>query len=441
MPVRTTSSAGDRSPGRVSTAVALGCLAVTAYTHVGYPVLVRLAARYRGQAAADDGTDAVLPTLTVVVPAHDEEEFIGRKIEDTLAQGYPAHLLEVLVVDDGSQDGTADVVRAAVAAGAPVRLVQQAVRGGKSSALNRGVREAGGEVVVFTDANGSLVPGSLRAIVAPFLDPRVAVVSGAKKPVGAGAHGEGESTYQRLESGLKTAESAFGAVVGADGGIFAVRRSTYKPIPPGVYADDYWIPLAALEQGHRVAHVSRACAVEAVSLTKRDDFERRTRISAGIWQGTVAKARLADPRRGWVALAFVSHRVLRTAVVPPLLVVAFGASARAARRSVPMRVLWGAQVLGWSAAGVGAVTNSRSLALPYQFALVNVAAVRGGLRQLLGRQSGLWKQTSRGAWSAPGAVDQPQASTEHVVIDLTAAEQASARTGLAQEETVDAPVR
>ncbi|MGI4895627.1 MAG: glycosyltransferase family 2 protein [Janthinobacterium lividum] len=382
---------------RTSTRIALGCLAVAAYTHVGYPVFMRLAARRR--VPGSTGSELSLPTLTVVIPAHNEQAFIGRKIEDTLAQDYPRHLLEILVVDDGSEDETADVVRAATPNGAPLRLVRQNPRGGKSSALNRGVSEAGGEIIVFTDANGSLLPGSLRAIVAPFGDPRVAVVSGAKKPVGTGAHGEGESAYWRLESGLKTAESVFGAVVGADGGIFAVRRATYQPIPPGVYADDYWIPLAALEKGHRVAHVSQACALEAVSLTKKDDFERRARISAGIWHGSVAKARLADPRRGWVSLAFVSHRCLRTGVVPPLLVVAFCASARAARHSAPMRLLFSAQLVSWLAAGVGAKTDHKLLALPYQFALVNVAALRGGLRQLLGRQSGLWKQTSRGGWS------------------------------------------
>ena len=446
MPVRTTSRGTGSSASRISTTVALGCLAVAAYTHVGYPVLMRLAAR-RQVAAGSSGSAASLPTLTVVIPAHNEQEFIGRKIEDTLAQGYPGHLLEVVVVDDGSEDGTADLVRAAAATGAPVRLVQQGVRGGKSSALNRGVAEAGGEVVVFTDANGSLLPGSLHAIVAPFLDPRVAVVSGAKKPVGTGAHGDGESAYWRLESGLKTAESAFGAVVGADGGIFAVRRSTYQPIPPGVYADDYWIPLAALESGHRVAHVSQACAVEAVSLTKKDDFERRARISAGIWQGSVAKVRLADPRRGWVSLAFVSHRCLRTGVVPPLLGVAFWASARAARHNVPMRVLWWAQVLGWSAAGVGAKTNHKLLALPYQFALVNVAALRGGLRQLLGRQSGLWKQTSRGSWSAPAvpAMTLPRVSPEQLSREQVSPVQVSPVQlppgGLLREEPVTAPSR
>ena len=390
---------GQTSPHRrISSAVAVGSLAAVAYTHVGYPLAMRFAARRRA-GGPPPLSIAPLPTVTVVIPAFNEQRFIGQKIADTLAQDYPAELLDVLVVDDGSEDGTADVVRAAEEESPCVRLVQQETRGGKSSALNRGVHEATGEVVVFTDANGSLLPGSLRAVVAPFEDPRTAVVSGTKKPIGSGAHGDGESAYWRLESGLKAAESVFGVVVGADGGIFAVRREAYEPIPPGVYADDYWIPLAALDRGYRVAHAPDACAVEAVSLTKRDDFERRARISAGIWHGSLAKLSLADPRRGWVALAFVSHRCLRTGVVPVLLPVLLGASGRAADRHPGMRALWWAQVACWAAAAGGATTNNKALAIPYQFALTNVAALRGGLRQLSGRQTGLWKRTSRGRWT------------------------------------------
>ncbi|WP_432499111.1 glycosyltransferase family 2 protein [Kineococcus gypseus] len=377
---------------------------MVAYTHLGYPLVVRLAAaraRRAAEAAAGPGEPVPppLPTVTVVVPAYNEQRFIGEKIADTFAQDYPAGLLDVLVVDDGSEDGTAEVVREWEAREPRVRLVQQSARGGKSSALNRGVREARGEVVVFTDANGSLLPGSLRAVVAPFADERTAVVSGTKKPIGDGAHGGGESAYWRLESALKAAESVFGVVVGADGGIFAVRRAAYEPIPPNVYADDYWIPLAALERGYRVAHEPAACAVEALSLTKNDDFERRARISAGIWHGSLAKLGLADPRRGWVAVAFVSHRCLRTGVVPVLLPVLLAASGRAGQASPALRALWWAQVACWGAAAGGAVTNRRALALPYQFALTNVAALRGGLRQLSGRQTGLWKRTSRGRWT------------------------------------------
>ena len=370
-------------------------LAVMIITHAGYPIGVRLAARRR-MALLPAATPADLPTLTVVVPAYDEARFIETKLKDTLEQDYPDNLLDVLVVDDGSTDGTADLAEAF----APrVRVLRQATRQGKGAALNAGAAAARGEVVVFTDANGRLQPGSLRAVAGPFADSSVGVVGGNKKPRGAGAHGAGESTYWRLEDGLRRAESAFGAVVGVDGGIYAIRRSSVRPIPPDVYADDYWIPLDALVRGLRVAHAPDACAFESVSANKRDDFERRTRIAAGIWRETLRHPGLLRPANGWVAVAFVCHRVLRTLVVPALLPALLPAAVIAGRHSRTARLIAWLQAVSWAAAATGAVTSALPFALPYQFAMSNAAAVRGGVRECQRRQSSLWKRTERGPWA------------------------------------------
>lgn len=371
-------------------------LGATALTHVCYPVGVRVAARRRKAAEHRPKTEPVyLPRLTVLVPAHDEAVFIEAKLQDTLEQDYPAELLEVLVVDDGSTDGTAELAEAF----APrARVVRHLARRGKGAALNTGVAAAQGEVVVFTDANGSLVQGSLRAIVKPFADPLTAVAGGSKKPFGTGAHGAGESAYWKLEDGLRRAEGVFGAVVGVDGGIYAVRRVAFQPIPEDVFADDYWIPLDALARGLRVAHVPEATAIESVSAAKRDDFERRTRIAAGIWRETLSHLSLLRPKHGWVAVAFLFHRVMRTGVVPVLLPSLLPAAFLAGRSSRVAQLLAWMQAACWVAAGAGAVSSAKTLAIPYQFAMTNLAAVCGGARQFQRRQSSLWKRTERGPW-------------------------------------------
>jgi cellulose synthase/poly-beta-1,6-N-acetylglucosamine synthase-like glycosyltransferase len=380
-----------RSP-RSSEAVLAAFVGSVATTYVAYPAAIRVAAFLRRRRHRRPASGP-LPTLTVVVPAHDEARYIASKLDELRADDYPPGLVDVLVVDDGSTDGTA-----ALAAAAGARVLHRPDRAGKSAALDDGVRAARGDVVVFTDANASLRHGTLRAVASEFADPRVAVTTGAKHPVGPGAHGAGESLYWRLEAGVKRAESEFGCVMGADGGVYAVRRSAFRPIPEGVYADDYWLPLDALSRGLAVTQAEGAVAVEAVAGRMVDDFERRTRIAAGIWDVSLAHLGLADPRRGVVAAAFICHRLLRSIATPVLLVLALPAAAVARRRSPVARLLWWAQLAGYAGAAAGATTNRRAFAVPYEFVLVNAAAVRGGVRHLRHRQSARWAATTRGPW-------------------------------------------
>lgn len=391
--------------GRLATGLSLGGVGVTLLTHVGYPLAALAKARLASTATPTAPVDDELPSVTVLVPAYNEARFIARKIQDTAAQDYPADRLEILVVDDGSTDGTA---AAAMSVAHPsLRVVTVTTRAGKSAAINQGMQQARGHIVVLTDANGSLDPGSLRAIVRSFDHPDVAVVSGRKLPVGEGAHGAGESLYWRFESALKAAEGRIGRVVGADGGIFAVRREHFEPIPGGIFADDYWIPIDALRRGRLVRQANDAVVHERTSTSKRDDFERRQRIAAGIWQVSLTHLDLLHPRHGWTAVAFGCHRVLRSIVVPPLLPVVLVASGLAARHRRIGRWLFGTQLVAYAAAAVGAVANNRACAAPYQFAMANVAALGGAHRHLRRRQTGLWKRTERGEWqSAVAGVDR-----------------------------------
>jgi hypothetical protein len=144
--------------------------------------------------------------------------------------------------------------------------------------------------------------------------------------------------------------------------------------------------------------VSEARASESLSLTKQDDFERRSRIAAGVWRECIGHLELADPRRGWVSAAFVSHRLLRSMAVPAILPALLPVTARWARTSTVGRVLYWVQCAGWTSAALGAQSNNTAFAVPYQFAMMNLAALNGGLRHFRRRQDGQWKRTQRGAW-------------------------------------------
>lgn len=364
-----------------------GSLAVLAYTYVGYPLLITVAARLaRGRSSRRAAPATVEADLTVVIAAWNEEQIIAAKIDDTRRQEYGPGRLHIIVVADGSSDRTADIAREK-----GVQVLHEARRRGKTSAVNRGIAASRSEFVCLTDANCFLAPAALQGLTAPFFDERVAVVSGVKSVTGPGVRGRGEGLYWRLETATKVAESVFGAVMGAPGELCGLRRAMTRPIPQGIVNDDYHLTCDALARSLVVRVAPGAVAYEQVSPRTFDEFERRTRIAAGTWQTTLGHLTLADPRRGWVALAFISHRVLRSLLAPALLPALLVQTFRCSSVDRLARLLLIAQASAWVAALAGVVTDSPAAAVPFQFALTNLATLRGGARYLTGRQPAAWR--------------------------------------------------
>jgi biofilm PGA synthesis N-glycosyltransferase PgaC len=377
-----------------SKAALIGAVSIISYAHVGYPLLMGLVATRSRHKSSRRAPRVISPqpehsAVSVVICALNEEEVIELRVRDILAQAYPGPL-EIIVVADGSIDQTAHLARAAGA-----RVLESGAAAGKSAAVNRGLSAATAPIVLLTDANCAFAPDAVAAIAGAFDDPRVAVVSGAKTVTGGGARGSGEGLYWRLESVVKQGESAFGTVLGAPGEVCGLRRSATRPIPAGVLNDDYHLTCDALARGCKVVYAPDAKAVEAVSERIADEFERRTRIAAGTWQTTVRHWRLASPRHGVVAFAFVSHRVLRNLVAPLLLPVVLTLSVRCRRTTPAIRALLRGQVICYLMATAGVLTDNRLAAVPFQFLVTNVTQCYGGWRFLTGRQPQVWRRARR----------------------------------------------
>jgi biofilm PGA synthesis N-glycosyltransferase PgaC len=283
------------------------------YTFLGYPLLVGLIARL---APRPIQRAAITPKVTLMVPAYNEAGVIARKIENSLALDYPRDQLEVVVVTDGSDDATPDIVTGYAERG--VKLHHQSQRQGKMAAISRVLPLLGGEVVVFSDANAMLQSGGLRALVRNFADPSVGGVAGEKQVLGGG-----EGFYWHYESFLKRCDSALSSAMGAAGELFAIRRSLFEAPPPDTLLDDFVISLRLVEAGWRVVYEPDAVVTEKPSPTLLGEWERRTRNAAGGFQAMRRLSSLLNPARGTVAWQYFSHRVLRWAVTPFLLPVIF----------------------------------------------------------------------------------------------------------------------
>ena len=285
---------------RLSTAA---LVAAASTGHALYPGWLALASRRR---SAPRVTDPVAwPAVTVLVAAYRESQCIADKVRDALANGYPGSL-EVLVVAEGDIE---TAVRAE-AAGATVLTADE--RLGKAQALNLGFSKVTTPFVVVSDANNTLDPGALAALVRHFSDPLVGAVAGEKVE----ADGGGEDLYWRFESWLKQREWRMGTTIGLVGELAAVRTDAWRPIPADVAIDDLWTALDLSGRGWRIAYEPSAKAHEPPHYSLGQQWERRTRNVAGGLHVFRSRRSQLGPTSGLVAIEIWGHRLARYTVVP-----------------------------------------------------------------------------------------------------------------------------
>jgi hypothetical protein len=187
--------------------------------------------------------------------------------------------------------------------------------------------------------------------------------------------------------------------MGAPGELLGIRTSLFRPIPEHIINDDFFLTCDVLDRGYSAEYAGEASTSEATTNSVREEFNRRSRIAAGTWQSCLEFAQLASPRRGWLAVGFVSHRVLRNVAIPLMLPLIWLISRSMRHTHRSGRVLHRGQQLAYGAAVVGLMTNTRVLSPFSEFLLVNAAQVRGGFRWIAGRETPLWDKPARSNWA------------------------------------------
>jgi cellulose synthase/poly-beta-1,6-N-acetylglucosamine synthase-like glycosyltransferase len=308
---------------------------IIVYVYLGYPLLLamRSAAAPRPVRRAAPGADW-LPSVSIVLAVHNEARRLPGRLVNLLEQDYPAPL-DIIVVSDGSTD---DPRRAIEPFAGRVRLME-VPRGGKAAALNAGVAEARGEIVVFADARQRFAPDAVRQLVSSFADPRVGAASGElvldSEAVPGSAQstvGEGVGLYWQYEKWLRRQESRLDSTLGATGAIYAIRRALWRPLPPETLLDDVLTPMRVVLGGKRVVFNERAQAFDCAAADSAAEVRRKTRTLAGNYQILALEPRLALPFANRVWWQYVSHKLGRL-VVPWALIAALVSAAVLAPRS------------------------------------------------------------------------------------------------------------
>jgi cellulose synthase/poly-beta-1,6-N-acetylglucosamine synthase-like glycosyltransferase len=383
------------------------CLALPIYTFLVYPaILVALntALRLRDRvllALWPPDTDRPsdedpLPLVSLVFSAHNEEAVILEKMHNCAKLNYPVERIEILVGCDGCTDRTAEMARSAGLANACILEPPQ--RSGKPEMLNRLVPQARGEIVVFCDANTMFEPNAIRRLVRHFADPRVGCASGELRLLSPQTGSPAEGVYWRYEVFLKHLEGRLNMLVGANGGIFAIRRDLFEPLPDRGIIDDFLVAMRIRGRGYRVIYDRDAVAFEETAVNVRQEFQRRVRIGAGNLHALRFTWRMLIPTAGAIAFSYWSHKVCRW-LCPIALPAAFFAALALSRHPIYAScALAGAGLALLAYLGYRQERRQRPcgpLSIPYYLVSMNLALLMGFLRCFTGAQTVVWQPILR----------------------------------------------
>jgi cellulose synthase/poly-beta-1,6-N-acetylglucosamine synthase-like glycosyltransferase len=350
------------------------------YAYLGYPLVILLWVGKRGWKQAP-----FFPSISIVIAVCNEAARIESKIQHLLSLPYPAELREIIVVSDGSSDGTPPVLESCERRG-EIRALHYPEHRGKAYALNLGVGAASGEIVVFNDARQRLEPDAVPLLLENFADPEIGCASGELHFDTERTPGLQSTLYWKFERWLRAQESRLGVCVGATGAFYAIRRSLFRPLPEGLILDDVFTPLQIALQGFRVVHDPRAIMWDVEAKSEKREFQRKVRTLTGNYQIMRELPRLLAP--GKIGFQFFSHKSSRL-LAPLFLILCLVSSA-----FLPgyFRLFFWAQCAFYGMAALGGLQPRifrGILGIPYAFTVLNAAAV-AALWNFLRRNTKVW---------------------------------------------------
>lgn len=383
------------------------CLGIVFYTYIGYGIVLYIAVCIKRILKGSPkkptlSSDELLPDVTLVVCAYNEQDVVEMKMNNIRLTDYPKDKLHVMWVTDGSNDNT----NALLAEYPEVEIKFTPERRGKTAAVNRAMQMAETSIVVMTDANTMINDGAILEIVRLFQDPTVGCVAGEKR-VAARKEGqiaaEGEGLYWKYESTLKRLDYELYSTMGAAGELCALRKELYSPIPEDSLLDDFIISMNLVIRGYRIAYTSDAYALEYGSADIKEEAKRKRRIAAGGLQSIWRLRTLLNPLKHPVAtFQYVSHRVLRWSITPIALfaLIPLNVMLVMAKSGMAYNIIGLMQIMFYLSAYIGYQMEqkdrkSKLFFVAYYFLFMNINVFRG-MVYLCKNKTGIWEKARRG---------------------------------------------
>jgi len=366
------------------------------YVYLGYPLILKILTKYYHKPVL---RGEITPEVALLVCAYNEEDVIRDKIKNSLALDYPPNKLKIIIASDGSTDRTQEIVRQYESE--RLILMSYPERRGKVSVINDTVSRLKSEIIIFSDANTMYQKDAVRKLVRNFNDPSVGGVSAdVILNNEESTYGRSESLYYLYERWLQKKESEFGSIIGADGGMYATRRSLFVAPSNNIILDDFVISMNVVLSGHRLVYEKDAIGYEKSASSPKIEFLRKSRIIAGAIQSLMQKEGVPSIKDKGVFFCYVSHKYLRW-MIPIILTFLYLLNLRLCLVSGEFvyRASFSVQTVFYLLAALDMLIAKkfefRLTSIPFYFCMVNAAALYGIYKGLFKKQSIKWQKFSR----------------------------------------------
>ncbi|EOX4808149.1 glycosyltransferase family 2 protein [Vibrio sp. 2033] len=378
------------------------------YHHVGYPLLLKwlplkrqaeTKAPFVERAYKASKTDNQLPSITVIVPAYNEEQWIAEKIRNLASLDYPRDKLRVVIACDGCTDNTAEIAQAtiqeAICSDTLFIINDHQVNRGKVALLNEEMRHVSSDITALSDTSALISCDSLLLASQHYQNENVGVVNATYQIMS--TDNQGEAAYWQYQSRVKHQESLLGSTIGSHGAFYTFRTHLFEPLEVSTINDDFILPMRIVLRGYSAIYEPNMLALELEQSSDNADFKRRLRISAGNMQQLMQLKKLLLPRYRGTAFAFLSGKVLRLAT-PYLMIVCFICSLLLAHNPL-FQVMLSAQVGIYSIALITYLMPALNTIKPFKLisyiVIGHLANFIGGMKYLLGMENGRWKRVNQ----------------------------------------------
>ncbi|MCU7513021.1 MAG: glycosyltransferase family 2 protein [Ignavibacteria bacterium] len=373
---------------------------ISVHSYILYPVIINIIARLKGKNPEEN---SYYPEVSILCSAYNEEKVIENRIKNILSLDYDLSKIEMLIGSDCSSDRTNEMLLELQKKHPWLKVHVFSERRGKAAVINDLVKLARHEILVFTDANTEFDRNSLKLLLEDFSAPEIGGVSGRLillEPEANRSESVEEKKYWEYETLIKRAEGRCGILIGANGGIFAIRKKLFREIPTKkAVTDDFFISLSVLEKDYRFIYRYDAFAFEEVGRSVSLEVKRKIRFASTNFQTMFFFRKLLFNKNILVSYAFWSHKITRW-FLPFILIITFLLNILILGNGGFFVAAFAAQLLFYAAALFGYILSlfkirMTAFSLPYFFVVANMALLLGFFRFMSGKHSIIWQSTPR----------------------------------------------